>query len=214
MFPLTKTIEEADYGILQAELQIVDTHFRREREQHPARRFEYAMALRAIAEWRERTHRDDPVSYDIGGAGSPFRHMHHCDVVDPDAEALHEKYTLEQFVDGGTDLAHVVTCLSVLEHIEDLDRFLYHLGCLVAPGGLLFLTMDCKEGDAHVPHVDNCHFHWMRKRIFTPYLVQNLVWSHSLLNLGFTLFGEADWAYHGPTVYDYTFMSLALIKRS
>ena len=30
-----------------------------------------------------------------------------------------------------------MTCLSVLEHVDDLDRFLYHLGCLVAPGGRL-----------------------------------------------------------------------------
>ena len=53
--------------------------------------------------------------------------------------------TLEAIPTGSLDL---VFCISVLEHVDDVTEFLYHLGCLVAPGGLLFLTVDCREDNA------------------------------------------------------------------
>jgi SAM-dependent methyltransferase len=217
MLPLSKTLDPADFAQLSKELAIVDAHFTDEREQHPMRRWEYALALDALWRWRTQSHREAAVIYDVGGAGSPFRWMSDgVQVVDPDSAGgiTQHPYELRNFVTQGTELAAAVFCLSVLEHVDDLDQFLYQLGCLVAPGGLLFLTMDCCGDPGHqiACRRDDHHFHWMRKRIFTL-----SHWEYLSLNLkpyGFELFGEADWTFHGPQVYDYTFASLALIKRS
>lgn len=218
---LSKTLDPADFAELAEELAIVDTHFTSAREQHPMRRWEYAMALRAVREWQPAY---TPVNvYDVGGAGSPFSAM--CGslmigdpiVVDPDVEP-HKGYRtpLAEFVRGGARLAQAVFCLSVMEHVDDLDQFLYHLSCLVAPGGLLFLTGDYCDGyytakdDAGVP--DHYHFHWMRKRIFNAYswgMIAGILHRHSFVHLG-----GVDVAWHGPQVYDYTFASLALVKRA
>lgn len=211
-FPLTKTLDpEKDYAELAHELKRVDAFFTSERPQHEHRRFEYAMALRAILEWQKVSCKQAVLAYDIGGAGSPFQHMFPCKVIDPDAPGANNSYTLEQFVCAGTELASVVTCLSVIEHVDDLDRFLYLLSCLVAPGGLLFLTMDCVGAEQHVE--DTAHFHWMRKRIFSMYGWEGL--SESFQTRGFHLLGDADWVYRGDQLYgSYSFASLALVKRS
>lgn len=225
---LTKTLDpEHDYPELAPELEIVDRHFTSEREQHPHRRFEYAMALRACKEWDHWQEQQpgfiaaaNPQSYDVGGAGSPFHNMlaNGAWVIDPAAEAdgNSSRTSLAEFMRRGPRLGQAVFCLSVLEHVENFDQFLYHLACLVAPGGLLFLTMDCesvKDYEASPDGKDHKHFHWMRHQIFTPYLVENLIYGFSLMKLGFTLLGEADWSWHGAHVFDYSFASLALVKR-
>jgi len=233
--PLSKTLDPADFDQLTEELAIVDQYFTSEREQHPMRRWEYAMALRALATWKEgRDYRDPSTIADIGGGGSPFSLMlkdPHPIVIDPSES-------------GGEDLAHYLTtphwsmdeshpmlqqavfCLSVIEHVDDLDRFLYHLSCLVAPGGLLFLTFDTTNSPEDE---DRYHFHWMRKRIFrwTPELDPQFIGFRSpfvylpnvtfllaaLTQQNFTLLGEIDGIWHGNQVYDYSFASLALVKR-
>jgi hypothetical protein len=78
----------------------------------------------------------------------------------------------------------------------------------VAPGGLLFLTMDFWDQ----PGPDRAHFHWMRKRIFNYGFERAIM--EPLLDAGFFWLGDRDLTYHGPQVYDYTFASLALVKRS
>lgn len=226
--PLSKTLDPADFGALAEELEDVDAHFTGAAPQHPMRRWEYAMALHAFNAWLEldddhRTIEDRAQGtriYDVGGAGSPFFRMVGSDrtfVIDP-AEAGGQ--TLAAYLRGKATLAQAVFCLSVLEHVEDLDQFLYHLSCLVAPGGLLFLTMDCREtGDADAgwpPDFppDDRHFHWMRRRIFTPRIVESLLPFH-LADLGFDMFGryEQD-KYHGHQLYgSYSFASLALRRR-
>ena len=213
---LSKTLDPADFDQLTEELAIVDQHFTRDREQHPMRRWEYAMALRACTTWYDVTAKrpQGPV-IDVGGAGSPFWRMvnpYACTVIDPDGGV-----DLAEHLRLGGALASEVYCLSVLEHVEDLDRFLYHLSCLVAPGGLLFLTMDYREQEGP----DTAHFHWMRKRIFAPSSYLGLVGdfpdAHGFLDRDFQLLGGMDGRqpliYHGPQVYDYTFASLALVKR-
>jgi hypothetical protein len=101
--------------------------------QHAARRWEYAMALQALNEW-EIENGPALVAYDIGGAGSPFHRMLRAatEIIDPNINV-----PLARAVQLHQRLADCVFCISVIEHVEDLDRFLYHLGCLVQPGGLL-----------------------------------------------------------------------------
>lgn len=209
--PLSKTLAPVDFDALVDELSIVDASFNYGRPQHEMRRWEYAMALAAYQRWGEEAADGDPYCYDVGGAGSPFHYMipSRIQVIDPDAPI---GMNLEAYVDEHPRLASCVFCLSVLEHVDDLDRFLYHLSCLVAPGGLLFLTMDyCDQAKADPP-IDTYHFHWMRKRIFGLYSL-TLV-AERFLDWEFSLLGGEDRLYHGPQVYDYTFASLALVKRA
>lgn len=214
MIPLTKALDPQDLVDLRPELITVDEWFTTASPQHPMRRWEYALALRACAQWEESVRKDGPQTrrlVDVGGAGSPFFRMVPSwltYVVDPAENCDLATYILSRPV-----LADVVVCLSVLEHIEyaDLDRFLYHLNCLVAPGGLLFLTVDHCGDPEHAGLPDHHHFHWMRKRIFSA-----SHWAYlypALRPYGFELFGGADWTWHGPHVYDYSFASLALLKR-
>ena len=229
--PLSKTLDPAD---LTGPLADVADHVRATiaavtsdptvRDQHPMRVWEYSMALAALQTWGRQAvdagqDPGDPFIYDVGGAGSPFHYTvpYTVRVIDPDhAEA---PYTLEAYLQEHLRLASCVFCLSVLEHVDDLDQFLYHLGCLVAPGGLLFLTFDacgCVGAawrERHVVPADPHHFHWMRKRIFTPEMTAALA-NTVVLQHHFHLLGERDAVWHGAQVYDYTFASLALVKRS
>lgn len=216
--PLSKTLDPADYLDLAEELVVVDRHFTKEREQHPARRWEYAMALRAQEVWRATTERRANLVYDIGGAGSPFRYMADADdepirVVDPCEPDTATNFTLAQYLGPHCELGDNIFCLSVLEHVDDLPQFLYHLSCLVAPGGLLFLTMDCC-GSSHARPIDTAHFHWMRQRIFSVIGVTNDV-TLPLLSRDFAFLGEHEHTYGGDQLYgSYSFASLALVKRS
>jgi SAM-dependent methyltransferase len=208
---LSRYLHDADYKELASELGIVDRYFTQEREQHPARRWEYALSLRALEMWEAAT-QPAHVVYDIGGGGSPFKHMvGPCTVVDPNLPADspdHHRQSLAQFVTDAPMLADAVFCLSVLEHVDDLYQFVYHLSCLVRPGGLLVLTMDaCDCRHAVDPH----HFRWMRQRIFTRELYLDL--KRIVANLQFQPFlGGVVSTYPGPAVYDYSFRSLVLVK--
>jgi hypothetical protein len=219
MIPLSKVMAETDYPELRPQLAVVDLDFTSAREQHPARKWEYALALAAWKAWYLQRNKKPLQVYDIGGAGSPFQRMlKGVTVFDPDFGSLavvdpEINVTLETLVQTGPRLADGVFCLSVLEHVENLDQFLYHLSCLVAPGGLLFLTADfCDDRSLGWPE-DHYHFHWMRKRIFNPY-----TWSKvtaAFLARDFELLGTADFTgWQGPTVFDYSFISLALVRRS
>ena len=210
--PLSKYYELEDYEELAEELNVVDQDFAKDSPQSPHRRWEYALAIRALDTWLE-TRRGRGTTgkvVDVGGAGSPFWRMigESTIVVDP-----HENDTIAEYLDKAPSLAQAVFCLSVLEHVEDLDPFLYHLSCLTAPGGLLFLTFDACACTDHLPEEDPHHFRWMRKRIFTPecrgWLVEQLCEKYHFAPLG-----QIDYAPKPVQVYDYSFASLALIKRS
>jgi cyclopropane fatty-acyl-phospholipid synthase-like methyltransferase len=95
----------------------------------------------------------------------------------------------------------------VIEHVEEIRKFFRACHMLLKPGGLLFLTTDYwdAEGD------DTAHFHWMRKRIYNAERMRKL--QGDLRELGYASFGQADWAYHGPQVYDYAVCSTAMVKK-
>lgn len=205
MIPLTKTMNRGDLDLLAEEIAIVDS-VGLSGQTPEARRWEYAMALRAQTAWWDAGGRGTRIA-DVGGAGSPFYKMVGAEstfVID-----LGENESLAEYLHGeDARLFPQVFCLSVLEHVEDVDQFLYHLGCLVAPGGLLFLTMDCWDRRG-CP--DTAHFHWMRKRIFE---VPGWIDLMQLLR-DFETLGGHDLRYHDHQLYgSYSVASLALRKRA
>lgn len=169
--------------------------------QHSSRAWEYALALHAIATWRRHTSSAWTITYDVGGAGSPFQYMLDDDgiivVIDPATTPIEGvPKRLQDYVVAGASLADVVTCLSVLEHIpvNALADFCYCLSCLVAPGGLLVLTVDYQPDPTIVG--DPMHWHWMREQIFNPVTVDDLIaefGKHSLAP-----YGGIDTTWHGP----------------
>ena len=207
---LSRTLDPRDYETFVEELRIVDRIGIP--GQHEHRRWEYALALKAVTRWRMARENGHPLlCYDVGGAGSLFSLMLNAwtesiaIVVDP--HASQDPTTLEAFVHSGTPLADVVTCLSVIEHVKDASRFCYYLACLLAPGGLLVLTMDYWDKCG----ADTAHFAHMRERI---YCQQSLNQLRTICSqLGLTTFGGVDPTYHGAQVYNYTFASLVLEKR-
>ena len=224
MLALSKTLDPTDFEQLTDELAVVDRYFTSAREQHPLRRWEYALALRAATTWRAQATPHSIGWADVGGAGSPFHRMltelldvdptlpRSGRIIDPDLPI--NSCTLAEHLAQGAALRELVFCLSVLEHVEDLDQFLYHLSCLVAPGGLLFLTLDYCDALVDDWPEDRYHFHWMRRRIANQYGwrlggAEVLTQQHS-----FSLLGDHDWTYHGDHVFNYSFASLALVKRA
>lgn len=197
--------------------------------QNPIRRWEYAMALRAILAWRLISPwpvESDPLRIgDVGGADSNFwqvlqvlaRGAGSVVIIDPRLEGVppvglgYVPGTLEQLAAvTATPGARfdILTCLSVIEHLPagGIQGFLEAAYALLRPGGLFVLTTDFwgTEGP------DTAHFHWMRERIYTPDTIRALV--QLATSLGFQLLEPPDWTYHGNQVYDYSIASLVLVK--
>lgn len=214
--PLTKCYDPADFAELAEELKSVEQYWEAASEQSEMRKWEYALALRAQADWFDQLGDFIPANwrrtFDVGGAGSPFSKMASDDVyvIDPKEGA-----SLQAHMNTDSRMAPQVYCLSVLEHLPpaDLDQFLYHLACLTAPGGLLFLTFDYHPTDGP----DTEHFHWMRERIFGPVSWQAIAATFVDVDADkpFRLLGEQDWAWHGPyQSWGYAAASVALVKRA
>lgn len=219
MIPLSKTMEPSDLLALEEALLPVDSVFTLDQPQSEWRRWEYGLAVEAIDQWEgtypNRIYPGPHRLVDVGGAGSPFWRMtaFNTEIVDPDA---YGKQTLAAYLATAPPLAPIVTCLSVIEHVDDLSTFLYHLACLTAPGGLLVITTDMWDRGLGP---DTSHFHWMRQRIFTPgtlYVETEDSVAQILAAYGFDFFGGYDPIYHGDQLYGpngYTFASLVMRKR-
>lgn len=210
----TKFMSPEDLILLEPQLQVVDAHFHKESQQHEARRWEYSNCIKAIQAW---DYARGPVgkpaeAYDIGGAGSPLLHM--LEALNILTQVIDPKYNMD--LGGVADLirrqiakpSEIVTCISTIEHVPDERGFVHDLAEVVAPGGLLYLTMDAANDypgtkDAH-------HFHWMRERIYCPESLRLL--QRFFGDLGLHPFGEENWCWPGPQVYDYNFFAMALRK--
>lgn len=211
---LNKSLHLSDYdAFFPADLSLIDG-MDISNQASPHRLWEYGMALTALRRWRRRQ-TELAVSYsgmitalDVGGAGSGL------------AATLKERDLNVMVIDPSVNttaeqaLAHVrpaplVFSVSTLEHVDDLYTFLDALFDLLLPGGLLFLTMDYHA--EHAEHVvDSYHFNWMRKRMFGPDGVKEVM--QHLAGLGMTVFGDIDWEWQGPNVYDYDFRSVCMIR--
>lgn len=221
-FPLTKFLHPSDYAQLGPELELVDRY--QMPNAHEARRWEYAMALRALAAWVGQLDPATPISMcralDVGGAGSPLAQilvnagLGGVRVVDP--SLADGPQTLESYLAGGGGAEAVVTCVSVLEHVPEADyvQFVSSLTQAVRRGGLLFLTSDAREDDPDEPRpihlTDDRHFNWMRRRIYNPRTWRQLVANFHCM--GFRSLGVEDYTWRGPQVYDYSFSCAALVK--
>lgn len=198
-------------------------------DQNPIRKWEYAMALRAIHGWRNDHAPDGPLHVcDVGGAQSGFWQVlaplspdKYIVIVDPAAPhghvnavpgAKHIIYPcgIEEYatpVPERRNSFDVLTVISVIEHVEQVKHFFRACHTILRPGGLLFFTAD--YWDAEGP--DTAHFHWMRQRIYNDSRIKKLL--ADLRDLGFQSFGHADWSYHGNQVYDYSIVGVAMVKK-
>lgn len=211
MISLTKVCRMAD---LEEDLkplvdQYVDPHFGDGADQHPVRRWEYAMALLALRTWAVSDIRERTI-LDVGGAGSPLRSIVQAGhggagsytVIDP---AVTYGQTVENYRGHP---ANVVFSISTYEHTTQPLAFLEACARMTKPGGLLFLTFDYHAGG----HTDTYHFHWMRERIVSRTTYGVLIDLFTEI-LDFDLFGEFSDIWHGPQLYDYSVASLALQRR-
>jgi hypothetical protein len=211
---LSRTFAPADLDHLTGELLAVDgcTKLYSGGTLPPARRWEYALALHAVFRWEQA--QPPPFQgiargYDVCLGGPPETHAFAATLAAwTDAETA----SLIAAPSGvplraGLALAEVVTCLSVLDRVGDLDRTLYYLSCLVAPGGLLVLTVPYWNRCGPDTAIDNDQ----RLRIFCPRTYQQLRASCTALHL--TTFGGVDPAYHGAQIHDYSLASLVVEKR-
>lgn len=219
MLALTKTYLPSDWELFSPQTRaVVEKWMGSEAPQSEHRMWEYGMALETLERFETGFLRDpilhgSPTVLDVGGAGSPFGKMLEadgtfCGVIDP---TLGGGDTLESYQRTYPKAQHLcVTCISVIEHVEALEPFVHALGSVVAPGGLLFLTTDCwdREGEE-----DQAHFHWMRRRIYTPGSWKRLG-EHFCEQYGFYFFGVQDWIWNGIQLYgSYSLCSMALRKK-
>jgi len=174
----------------------------------PAERWSYALALHAVIQWSATARALHDPLYDVGGADARFFLMLHTEtgrrveILDPVV-----RRPLAAACIGGAQLADVITALSLLEHVEDVDQTLYHLTCLLAPGGLLVLTFAYWNRCG----ADLAVGRERRRRIFCPKTYAGL--RLQLKALGCEPFGGLDPLYHGPQVQDHTRASLVVVKR-
>ncbi len=228
LLPASKVCDlKGDAPLLADAYQTLDRYPDLLAGQHQIRQWEYGMALHTIRGYMDAQLRHDsgwgpPRFLDVGGAGShfwqPLMDLSSEDVwiVDPAMDPSQSfpgqtqpcRHTIEEIA---ANMAHgqfdVITAISVIEHVEEVRAFFRACHMLLRPGGLLFLTMDYWDVEGE----DLAHFHWMRTRIYNADRVRRL--AADLRELGYKSYGTADWAYHGPQVYDYSVASLAMLKR-
>lgn len=223
-FPLSKFMDlERDRHALAAPLAQVAAA-RATDGQHPARAWEYAMALHTLAAWTaHQTTLTVPLALaDVGGAGSRFAVAletslraltHPVLIIDPNLPpeipaAAGYKGTIEAFADTQPHPAFdALFALSVLEHVPTPRPFLRACRQLLKPDGLLFLTVDAWNSEGP----DTAHFSWMRERIYNPDSITKV--QQDLREMGFRSFGRSDWTYPGDQLYgSYTFASIAMVR--
>ena len=213
--PPSRLLHKSDWLTYPERLRAcVGQHFVSARPQHDARMIEYACALAAVDDvWA--IPKFPLTAVDVGGDGSPFGLMLQDRVgvkpiiVDPASGGA----DLHNYLGQAPRLAHVLTCLSVLEHVPraELPQMIDDLATLLAPGGVLVITADVAlnvTGDVS----DTFHFHWMRERIFTADTFYQEVVA-PLLAKGLQPLGTMDYATAvEPWCYNYGFISGVFVK--
>lgn len=203
---LSRTAAPTDFDELVAESHCLEQYDLGTAPFH--RHWEYALALHAIGRWKEATHRAPRWPIYLLGGEEAFSHAAITWTEDVGLLTLSTKDAVEDALAvSGAPLADIVLCLSVLEHVVDLDRFLFELSCLVAPAGLLVLTFAYWNRCG----ADLADDHAERTRIFCPKTYAQT--RTSLAGLQLQTFGGLDPTWHGVSRGDYTTASLVLEKR-
>lgn len=191
--------------------------------QHPARAWEYSVALAAFGPRQSLRGRR---VLEVGCNASPLCGLlawHGATVVACDLEAQHRaaqeemgrravlpewsampggslRFCDRDFADGLPGQFDAVLSVSTIEHCERDDEFFRAMLACVAPGGFLFLTTDFHpSGVVMVPNPGHC-------RTYNEAALLRL----AALAPGFESPGGFDYAWRGPCVGNYTFASLHL----
>lgn len=209
-----KTIELEDYRVFGETQHVVNIKNMLGtfggREEHPHRSWEYGLVLHALREHGCKN------ILDVGGGSSLFGPTAawidmRVIVVDP---CDYAEWTHAQAMRIGGKLLHyvqqdfmqfdnpekfdAVTCISVLEHVDDDLAFFKKLAAHVKPGGLLAITVDfwpdgAQKSGGHI-------------RTYNADRLRMLAESVE----GFTPLGKLDYEHVDSYVYGYTFASLVL----
>lgn len=238
---LSKTIELPDlellknhiYLIQEAEKNFVAAGLHTEIG-HAHRYWEYGMAMEALTQWVLHK-RPQPWEkariVDIGAGDSLFgpclawSTKAAVEEIEPREDVGPRRQEINAFLAGqkrgrlawtqGDLVAYpfpetkwdAVFCLSVVEHVREQDAFWDVLPSVVKEGGLLFLTTDVVPDASRRYHFDN-----LRAINYTTDSLR--VRAERILEKGFGwLAGEPDWEFHGAEVFDYSFMSLAMVRK-
>lgn len=240
---LSKTIEEKDYELIQYEVNLLqDCHKEltgkgvRIDIGHHHRFWEYGMALKALYSWCDGIVKVKP-SHNLldVGAGLSLLGPTICwaeeigiTEVEPNTEyakdrdicnsALLELNCPYYITWAGTQLStfrqwhntsnfyDAVFSISVMEHVAADHEFLRSLADMVKQDGLLFLTTDVMPRSGKGFHFDNLREH--------NYTVDDIKSKISYLeSKGFSLLGESDLEYKGDQVFNYSFASIAMVKK-
>lgn len=235
---LSKTIELSDleqldsniYLIKEAEKKFVAAGLHTEIG-HEHRYWEYGMAMEALTQWicRKRPAPWEQARIvDVGAGDSLFgpclawNTKAAVEEIEPRADCGPRRHEINSFLAGhkrgrlawtqGNLKQTIATwdavfCLSVVEHVREQDDFWTTLPSLVREKGLLFLTTDVVPDASKRYHFDN-----LRAINYTTDMLRQR--AAQILAQGFDwLGGEPDWEFHGAEVFDYSFMSLAMVRK-
>lgn len=189
-------------------------------EQHPYRRWEYAMALEALrrafpskkihlrtADFGSRESMFARVLHRLGHDVTVYDRPEVLPQVAPDEKNFH---TVGRLLGQLTEEDHgrydAVFSISVLEHTEDDQAAWRDLLRTVAEHGLVFITVDFAPSQPDHYVMAN-----LRRRIYTQPDLEFL--QRVAEQEGFHVLGRrTDWRWAGPWVYDYTFASLGVVR--
>lgn len=234
---LSRTMRTEDYDELQDEIQLIEQVRQKigmwHPDQHPARMWEYALALKAfhtVYGYNNVGRLTADMGCGMGFMGplllwtGQFVDLYELSTVSAYMKEQMRLIPQRQTFSAGSYRFHcrglgqllpedrdkdAVFCISVLEHIRDRDVAFADLLNCVAEGGLLFLTTDFAEDETdHYQHANV-----RAGKMFTAHTYRNFIKTAGMM--GFKLVGgECDysWSNKQRLVFDYGFASLALVR--
>lgn len=230
----TKTVEEKDYTLIKDEVEVLERTFNQLsglgvkldawNVSHAHRKWEWGMAIKALTIWYLEYNEENISIVDVGSGDGLLAPAISCGLsmsvteIEPREECYTNRVHCNSILtnnlkpeikwiqksDGSK--YDVVFSISVMEHVVADHVFLKDLADMVKPSGLLFITTDVMPTMPGKYHFDN-----LREHNYVMFDILNKV--RYLESVGFESFGESDFAYKGNQVFDYSFCSLAMVKK-